>query len=635
MRWFTDFTSQLSLSQKGLIVLAMPLALQLVLMVWLIALNAETERNTAMIENAKQISDGSTDFLAHNYAAAALALTALESDGPLDSSFGRNIDLLIEDGHRLLNLLDTHSDAKYRVDKILRASKQMLKETDNGTRGLKSKYPEGSEGRKVILSQLPAYGHELEALVAETRKQQQVAESDFKTQLQARQYTQFVVVVITIINAALVSVMFVLFRRDVINRLNRINSNSMLIASGRPLPPPMVGNDEIVRLDNVFHDMSRIIFKTSQKERAMVENVRDVICSLNSKGTFEEVSAAAEQVFGYSPGELIGSKISNLVSNTERSDLNERLQAVMKGANETTFEMSVRRKDGFVVDVLWSAVWEPNEGTLFCVAHDISERRQAERMRQELVQMVTHDLRSPLTSVQGILDMIVEGRANPGEVYGNRMVTVAQRSVARMIFLVNDLLDIEKMHAGMFELQKKDVSVASIFEQSSTGVETLYADTGIKLVCEDHGLMINADPDRLVQILINLFSNALKFSGKGTTVVAEAEQIGDCVEFTVRDQGRGIPKEQVSQVFERFQQVSLEDRKKNYGTGLGLTICKSLVELHGGDISVVSEEGKGSTFSFRIPSRSTVRDLPGMHSEVMKKRTSSMMLGKNRQGRFF
>ncbi len=635
MHLFTDLTSRLSLSQKGLIVLAIPLALQLALIVWLLQLNAETEKNAAAIDRAKQISDASIEFLGHNYAAASLALGALESDGPLDPAFGRNIDLLVEDGKRLVELLDKGSEAKYKVDKILRASRQMLKETDNGTRGLKSKFPEGSEGRNLMLAQLPAYGHELESLVDMNRKEQLLAESDFKTQLQARQRTQIMVITITIINAVLVSIMFVLFRGDVINRLNRINDNSMLIASGKPLPPPMVGSDEIVRLDNVFHDMSRILFKTSQKERAMVENVRDVICSLNAKGTFDEVSAAAEQVFGYTPEELIGSKIINLVGDEERSALTERLQAIIKGGNESTFEMRVRRKDGLVVDVLWSAVWEPNEGTLFCVAHDISERQRAERMRQELVQMVTHDLRSPLTSVQGILDMIVTGKANPGDENGKRMMTVAARSVARMIFLVNDLLDIEKMHAGMFELQRKNVSVVSIFELSSSGVETLFAEADIKLVCEDHGLMVNADPDRLVQILVNLFSNALKFSKSGTTVTATAEQLGDCVEFKVRDEGRGIPKDQVAQVFDRFQQVSSEDRMKNFGTGLGLAICKSLVELHGGDISVVSEEGKGSTFSFRIPSENTSKDGQELQADVLKKRASSMMLGKNRQGRIF
>jgi len=276
MHWFTDLTSRTSLSQKGPLVLAMPLVLQFLLIVWLIQLNAETEKDAAAIEKAKQISDASTDFLGHNYAAGALALNALESDGPLDPSFGRNIDLLIEDGKRLVTLLDKYPDAKYRVDKILRASKQMLKETDNGTRGMKSKYPEGSEGRNVILAQLPAYGHQLEELVAMNREQQLISENDFKGQKQARQRIQYMVVAMTIINAILVSVMFFLFRRDVINRLNQISDNSMLIASGRPLPPPMVGNDEIARLDNVFHDMSRIIFKTSQKERAMVENVRDV-----------------------------------------------------------------------------------------------------------------------------------------------------------------------------------------------------------------------------------------------------------------------------------------------------------------------------------------------------------------------
>jgi signal transduction histidine kinase len=233
---------------------------------------------------------------------------------------------------------------------------------------------------------------------------------------------------------------------------------------------------------------------------------------------------------------------------------------------------------------------------------DISERKQAERLQKEVVQMVSHDLRSPLTSIQAVLEMMQDDMLGNFDDKGKKLVAIADRSASRMLTLINDLLDVEKLDAGMLQLNKSQVSLSSIFEQSIQTVVTTANEKSIKIEALATNVMVYADGDRLVQILVNLLSNALKFSPTGAKVVVAARQLPEYVEITVADQGRGIPAHLTKSIFDRFKQVSSQDAKQQHGTGLGLSICKALVELHGGDIRAESEEGKGSTFYFSLPS---------------------------------
>ncbi len=238
---------------------------------------------------------------------------------------------------------------------------------------------------------------------------------------------------------------------------------------------------------------------------------------------------------------------------------------------------------------------------MFCVLHDISEQKQAARLRQEVVQMVSHDLRSPLLSIKGIIEMGQAGLIGQLNEQGHKMFAIADRSSNRMLSLINDLLDVERLEAGMLELDKNKVLLAQVFDQSLQTVANLAADKGIKLAARPTDILVVADADRLVQILVNLISNAIKFSAADTSISLSAHLQGSMVKISVKDQGRGIPPEQLETIFDRFQQVQASDSQGRSGSGLGLAICKALVGLHGGEISAESEPGKGSTFSFTIP----------------------------------
>ena len=166
--------------------------------------------------------------------------------------------------------------------------------------------------------------------------------------------------------------------------------------------------------------------------------------------------------------------------------------------------------------------------------------------------------------------------------------------------LINDLLDIEKMKGGKLELSVSAVNIAEVFQQSLQSVSMMAAAKKIRLTVVPTNLFVDGDEGRLVQVVVNLLANAVKFTPENENISMSARDQGRMVEVSVRDSGRGIPEDQLSTIFDRFTQVKASDAKQG-GSGLGLAICKALVELHGGKISVESRVGVGTSFSFTIP----------------------------------
>jgi signal transduction histidine kinase len=234
--------------------------------------------------------------------------------------------------------------------------------------------------------------------------------------------------------------------------------------------------------------------------------------------------------------------------------------------------------------------------------HDVSERHRVEELKQEFVSMITHDLRTPLASIQFTLELLSKKEStNLSEQWINRLAST-QGSCTRLIGLINNLLDLEKLRSGKLDLGLEERPLNDIIERSLDSVRGFAEQQKVELQAPHTSAAVLADSERIVQVLVNLLSNAVKFSPSGQTVSVEASPVDSFVEVRVVDHGRGIPASKISEIFDRFAQVSRADAHvKGGGSGLGLTICKAIVEGHGGTIGVSSQEGNGSTFWFRIP----------------------------------
>lgn len=240
-------------------------------------------------------------------------------------------------------------------------------------------------------------------------------------------------------------------------------------------------------------------------------------------------------------------------------------------------------------------------------ARDITEQQRVRRMQDEFVSVVSHELRTPLTAVKGSLALLQSGRLGDLDDRGRQMLDVAVTATDRLVLLVDDILDVERLQSAPPELQMEDMDLRDVVEQAIGAMGPVAGAHHVTLEARLAPVLVHVDRDRMLQVLTNLLSNAIKFSPVSGTVVVHGGTEGRRVAVRVSDQGRGIPADQLEPVFERFHQVDSSDRRDRGGTGLGLTICRMLVEQHGGEIWAESERGAGSTFTVALPAPGPVR----------------------------
>ncbi len=326
-------------------------------------------------------------------------------------------------------------------------------------------------------------------------------------------------------------------------------------------------------------------------------------------------SATAEKIFGWSATEVVGKRPNEwefvVPEDVERID--RIMSRMIAGVEEQNVTINRNyRQNGTIVNCEWyNSILRDNSGqmeSVFSLVLDVTERHQVERMKDEFIAIVSHELRTPLTSIYGSLSMLASGLLDPTSDKGQRLLTIAVDSTDRLMRLVNDILDIERIESGAVMMVKAIWTVADLMEKAIDVVQPLADKAGISLKVSDAGGQVWVDADRLIQTFTNLLSNAIKFSPPGSTVWFNSTKQAGRMLFQVRDCGRGIPPEKLELIFERFQQVDVSDSRNNEGTGLGLAICRSIVQQHGGQIWAESEFGRGSTFSLLLPRSPSASD---------------------------
>lgn len=437
------------------------------------------------------------------------------------------------------------------------------------------------------------------ALAHETQVQEQQSAEQART----RKGIEMLLLFGAIGNVALAIGLSLQFNRDTTDRLNKLMQNTVRLASDQPLHPQLRGEDEMATLDRFFRDMAKSLAEARRKERAVVDNANDIICSIDETGKFTAVNPASQALWGYAPEQLIGKRLSTIVPAEEADRVMNTLTRIVENQSDVTFDNRVLKPDGTISEMSWSVHWSAEEKSLFCVVHDVTERKKLEQMKRDLIAMVSHDLKTPLTSIQMVHSLLAANAYGELNEDGHESLEIADENVSRLIKLVNELLDIERIESGELELATELTSLEPIVESSIDAIKAIAAKKNVTVEPEPD----NADPqivldkDRIEQVLINLLSNAIKFSNTGQAVTVAVSDEGEQVEVSVIDRGRGVPDELKEKIFERFKQADAVADRKAGGTGLGLAICKAIVERHGGQIGVQSSPGEGSRFWFRLP----------------------------------
>ena len=318
-------------------------------------------------------------------------------------------------------------------------------------------------------------------------------------------------------------------------------------------------------------------------------------------GRVVDSNNAFARLFGYEPAEIIGRPLLDVIAPESRDLASQRVAANW----EKPLELRGRLKDGatFDIELVMRAIRFRGRDALGCVVRDITERKEIERLKNEFVSIVSHELRTPLTSIRGSLGLMEGGAVGELPPKARDLVRIARQNADRLIRLINDILDLEKIESGKIQLQIQQLDPREIVESTVAelrGMAELYkVRMETEVVCTD---AIAGDRDRVIQILTNLLSNAIKFSPERSVVTVSL--VGGAPGFlrcAVRDRGQGIAIDARERLFNRFEQLEPANTRKRGGTGLGLAISRSLVEQQGGRIGVDSVVGEGSTFWFELP----------------------------------
>lgn len=349
--------------------------------------------------------------------------------------------------------------------------------------------------------------------------------------------------------------------------------------------------------------------RVSAQNRLILGAVADGIFGVDPDGNTTFVSPGAEEILGWTIEDLGGRRLHDVVHAPDACNESvDWADCSVRGALEgrTDHGSAVyARRDGSTVHVEFTSVpmLDANGAIAGAVVtfRDITERLAVQRMKDEFISVVSHELRTPLTSIRGALGLIHGGRAGEVPPKIGRMLEIAVSNTDRLIRLINDILDIERIDSGKVTLTQQLCDASELIGHAIETMKPLADQEGVRLIDASTEGALFADRDRLLQTLTNLIGNAIKFSPRDSSVTISAGVDGNDIRFTVADQGRGIPAEKIETIFERFQQVDASDSRQKGGSGLGLAISRSIVRQHGGEIHAESGDGEGSRFVFTIP----------------------------------
>ena len=351
-----------------------------------------------------------------------------------------------------------------------------------------------------------------------------------------------------------------------------------------------------------------------------VETCPSGMMMVDGNGSIVMANREVERLFGYGRGELIGRPVDILVPEGSRAR-HRRLREEFNAWPETrsigaSRDLMGLHRNGseFPVEIGLNPIHlREDELMVLCVVQDISERKRAEHLKNEFVATVSHELRTPLTSIAASLGLLAGNQAITLPETAKRLITIAHTNSQRLVRLINDILDIEKMESGQVMFDLKRIEVRSLVEQAIEASRGLAESRNVVLRLDEASVAadVNADPDRLTQVVVNLLSNAIKFSPAAAEVVVAVAHQDGTVRIGVRDHGPGIPEEFKARIFDKFAQADSSDARQKGGTGLGLSIVRQIVTRLEGEVGFSDAPGGGTIFHVDLPDWESLKGTEG------------------------
>ena len=350
----------------------------------------------------------------------------------------------------------------------------------------------------------------------------------------------------------------------------------------------------------------RSLAESEKRLRALMHSMKDVVFTIDTAGRYTGFYGRGIEDFGYDETAAIGKRSSDLFEPAIAVLFEQAIEQALRGEN-IVFEWKLTTIEGFVIHLQTSLspVWSLTGAVIGAVGvgRDISEIKRLERVKSEFVANVSHELRTPLASILGYSELLLHKRPGPLTEVQKEFIHTILESSKRLKLLVDDLLDISRIDVGNFRMRMDDVNLDEIIRNGLELIKPVAAKASVAIVAllPARLPLIEADGERISQVIDNLLSNAVKFSNAGGRVYVEASDEDAGVNISVRDEGIGIPEEEIPFLFSRFYRATNADQNSRSGTGLGLYISKAIIDAHGGRIAVESRRGHGTAFRVWLP----------------------------------
>lgn len=384
------------------------------------------------------------------------------------------------------------------------------------------------------------------------------------------------------------------------------------------------------RAEEQVRALNQQLAATTRLQQAILDSTNYSIMSTDMNGTIRMSNDGCARMLGYTADELVGQHSVTVLHVQEElamraSQLSRELGRKIAPDHEVFTanahigvtderEWTYVRKDGSRLPVMLSVsplTDEQGEWSGFVsIASDLTERKKVEYMKNEFISTVSHELRTPLTSIRGSLGLLAAGTVGEPPPRAKVLLDIANKNCERLVRLINDFLDLEKIESGSMRFDIVKQPVLPLVEHAISATQDYAAQFQVKLALQPDAVngLVAVDADRLTQVIVNLLSNAAKFSPPGGTVEVRVTRANGYARLSVTDYGDGIPEQFRSRIFQKFAQADSSDTRSKGGTGLGLSICKMIIEKHNGHIDFRSEQGAGTEFYVELPLAEPVDD---------------------------
>lgn len=385
-----------------------------------------------------------------------------------------------------------------------------------------------------------------------------------------------------------------------------------------------VGTDITLRkqAEEAMQSLNRQLAQTTGFQRAILNSANFSIISTDTRGLIRLFNVGAQRMLGYSPDEVVGRARPDIMHDPEELAARAKLLGIERGRRISPgFQVLIERaedgadeqewtyirKDGSRLHVMLSVTAIRDERQQITgylgVAYDLTERKKAEQLKNEFISTVSHELRTPLTSIRGSLGLLTAGVSGEIPAPAKSLLEIANNNCERLVRLINDILDIDKIESGHMRFDLTQQRMLPLVEQAlaATRDYALQYRVNFELSADAAEMRVAVDGDRIVQVIVNLLSNAAKFSAPGDTVRVRLAQLPGCVRVSVIDRGEGIAESFRERVFQKFAQADSSDTRQKGGTGLGLSISRAIIDRHHGRIDFSSAPDTGTEFYFELP----------------------------------